>query len=550
MKPWETFFTDSEVVRDTILYRPLSNGDVVLSPDRLTAYREYNVGGPDAVATSTQSGVNNCYAEVTVHAATGNIFIGLGNKHVLTNTRPGSNNDSIAIGQDASIYVGGIQIATTPWNFSAGDTLAIAVNAATKTIRFRNIAQNTAWAGPYPFFQLGLPPYYLIIGFQGQGDNVTANFFGPFLGPVPAGYLNWNPEALSSEQPVKVLDFDAAIADGNYTSDNVNDLVAIPFTHVVWGDANLDAVKNLRVTDWVTEDDGDVTASWITDDWPLLTITVSAEAAPGNNYIWGAWDGGPSFLIGRFHFVDTGPQYLTNIPIPPPQAIAPNQGEGHVLALAISCDTTALFSWINGHVLGTENVLVWTPIEAATSPPSALGVVQPVLAGTNPATFPGFTPLLPPPLIGAGGGLIGPAIAPAAVPPSVAGIAQPVFRTGTATSPTGATLLPHFTTTFPSPTIVFSNVWTVPTFAGGVWTSTLPPQTVTTQNIALGGWGLPGPSGLGPGPPAYPNPPGAGKPFMADADNENAEGASVEEASAEHDEEAAETPRRRRRGRA
>ena len=73
-------------------------------------------------------------------------------------------------------------------------------------------------------------------------------------------------------------------------------------------------------------------------------------------------------------------------------------------------------------------------------------------------------------------------------------------------------VFPGFRTTFPVPTFVVSNIWTVPTLSGGVWTSTLPAYTVTTLNVSSGGWGPPGPTGLGPGPPTYPSPPGAGLP--------------------------------------
>ena len=111
-------------------------------------------------------------------------------------------------------------------------------------------------------------------------------------------------------------------------------------------------------------------------------------------------------------------------------------------------------------------------------------------------------------------------VQPGPVGISVAGIVQPVFRTGSATSPTAASFFPSFTATFPNPPITVSNVWTIPTLAGGVWTTHLPPSIVTTANITLNGWGPPGPSGLGPGPPQYPNPPGAGKPQMAEAGTE------------------------------
>ena len=49
--------------------------------------------------------------------------------------------------------------------------------------------------------------------------------------------------------------------------------------------------------------------------------------------------------------------------------------------------------------------------------------------------------------------------------------------------------------------IVFANISTNPTFSGGAWHFTAPPSTPTTGVIVLNGWGLPGPTGLGPGPP-------------------------------------------------
>jgi hypothetical protein len=122
--------------------------------------------------------------------------------------------------------------------------------------------------------------------------------------------------------------------------------------------------------------------------------------------------------------------------------------------------------------------------------------------GFAPSTiFPAFTPLVPPPPIGLGGGppptfppptpppigaiplgvLIGPAIAPAGVPPSVAGVTQPQYGSGSATVPAVNGYFTQFTTTFPSPTVVFSNIITVPTgsYSSG-WTSTLPAYTAST----------------------------------------------------------------------
>jgi hypothetical protein len=209
--------------------------------------------------------------------------------------------------------------------------------------------------------------------------------------------------------------------------------------------------------------------------------------------------------------------------------------------------------------------------------------------GGTSAGFPAFTPILPPPAVGAGGGaaptfppptpppighvpvgpLVGPAIAPAAVPPSVAGVVQPQYlpppatATGTSTGTTSLTLasvthaivlgatitgtgvpadteivsqqsgtaggagvyttnvattlagvaltitsasailpaandyFPQFTTTtayagFPNNPpagvpIVFSNISTNPSRAGGIWTVVTPPSTPTTAQITLNG---------------------------------------------------------------
>lgn len=168
------------------------------------------------------------------------------------------------------------------------------------------------------------------------------------------------------------------------------------------------------------------------------------------------------------------------------------------------------------HLTGTlTSVGCWLRgVSVAVPPPIPTGL------------FPAFTPLLPPPLIGAGGTALGTPVIPAGVPPSTAGKALIIFGTGSATSPTAASWFPSFTTTFPAPTVVFSNVWTVPTLAGGNWTSTLPARTATTPPLGTsyntgGTWGAPGPSGSGPGPPTYPNPPGAGRPSLASMEAES-----------------------------
>lgn len=137
-------------------------------------------------------------------------------------------------------------------------------------------------------------------------------------------------------------------------------------------------------------------------------------------------------------------------------------------------------------------------MSAATTPPPSGG-------GGTGGVFPQFTPLIPPPLIGGTapafpppatpaqmqGPLIGPAIGAAGVPPSTAGITQPQFGSGSATSPAANGYFTQFTTTFPVPTIVFSNVITIPTgnFNTG-WTSTLPPQTPSTICVHASGIAL------------------------------------------------------------
>ena len=366
MRPWTSYFKDS-----------LTAADIVMSVDKLTAIREYTNLGTFVMAQSTISGLRNSYVEVKITFTQPGSLIGITNGRAPTgdpSSEPGylgATNDSIGLSSDGTVALNNKQIGTGP-AYANGDVVAIAINGGAQTVSFRNVTQNTGWFGLFPIFPLGLPPYHLGVSMRNVGDNGVANFYGPFTGTPPTGYLNWNPEALFSEQPVKVLDFDAVIADGNYSSTDVNDLEPMPFSYIRWGDANLDAQNNLRFTDWVLQDDDDA-------DWPLLSLTEQATAAPANNYIWGQWDGGPIFLIIRFHFFDTNPVNISNIPIPPPTATAPNLGEGHVLALFVSCDTTANFTFTNGRVFGTENVLVWEPIEYATFPPSAPGIVQPVI---------------------------------------------------------------------------------------------------------------------------------------------------------------------------
>jgi len=129
-------------------------------------------------------------------------------------------------------------------------------------------------------------------------------------------------------------------------------------------------------------------------------------------------------------------------------------------------------------------------------------------AGPALSFFPAFSIIVPPPPIGADkavpnfpppqappalgqvpvGDLVGPAIAAAAVPPSVAGYVQPRFATGSATSPAVGGYFPVFTTTFPVPTIVFTNTAMIGPLATAPFGSPpVPPHTNSTAPIAIGG---------------------------------------------------------------
>jgi hypothetical protein len=145
---------------------------------------------------------------------------------------------------------------------------------------------------------------------------------------------------------------------------------------------------------------------------------------------------------------------------------------------------------------------------------------------SSSSPFPAFTPIYPPPPVGADktvpnfppptpppigtvplGDLVGPAIASASSPPSVAGIAQPVFGFGNATTPPASAAFPEQTTTYPSPPVVFSNVYT------GGSTPVTPPSTASTPPLGTsyntgGLWGPP----IGPALP--PVVPGGTRPFM------------------------------------
>lgn len=176
-----------------------------------------------------------------------------------------------------------------------------------------------------------------------------------------------------------------------------------------------------------------------------------------------------------------------------------------------------------------------------TSAPSAPASATTFASGGT--VFPLFTPLLPPPLVGQGGGppptfppptpppigaipvgvQVGPAIAAAPVPPSTAGIPLIRFTFGSATTPAASAAFPEFTTTFPSPPIVFSNI-----FTDGV-SPTTPPSTVSTQCIALGNvYGPP----IGPALPAVVPP----RTFMAMASSEGDDEAELDTQAGDEDE--------------
>jgi hypothetical protein len=196
----------------------------------------------------------------------------------------------------------------------------------------------------------------------------------------------------------------------------------------------------------------------------------------------------------------------------------------------ITCDTPLIA------YLATVDVIVMTP-EGENTMYGGFTFEEPATPPGGPGTeafFPAFTPIIPPPPVGDPvgvppfppptpppmghvpvGPLVGPAVDTAGVPPSVAGYPQPRFQPpGSATVPTAASLFPSFTTTSPSPPIVFANIWNGATETGGVWDDNTPPSTPTTRNIILNGWGLPGPQTT---PPQVVTPPGGFNSEQADA---------------------------------
>jgi hypothetical protein len=159
-------------------------------------------------------------------------------------------------------------------------------------------------------------------------------------------------------------------------------------------------------------------------------------------------------------------------------------------------------------------------ISPAPSPPSAPGVVQPQTEG-GPSLPPSvlFTPIIPPPTIGDPvgfpvfpptgtntapvavpvGPLVGPAISPAPVPPSLPGVVQPQFTGGG--SPTiPASLFPEFSTTPPSPPIVFANIFNLGNVAPPSTPGQNPPAIIPSPVATI-------PQLPWPPPPPQPPPP-------------------------------------------
>lgn len=624
---------------------------VTLSNNNLTASATATATAI-ATAATTPGDNTSVYFEVRVtNFPSGNgANIGLVNTNFNVNgTTPGGDANSIGYNQYGNVYINNVQIGTTGPTYASGDWLGVAVNFPNKTIQVRNITQNSAWSPTYSFASITPTPFFFATGFNTSAaplQTTTVNFDGTFLGTAPSGgYARWHtaptspmtgPRDTFSEQPATVITVDALIANGSYTASGPTDRVNLPFSVVQFGAATLDTNNNLQFQDVVI------------DDPPLLAITLQV-AGPATVTIYGQWDySGTWFVITTVNIPTSTAVTVTNIPILPPNY--PQWGQGDILQLSLTCSTTALFTWSNGHVYGIETVPIFPVVEGAPVPPSVLGqqlinriysttvqaqftnttattagtvvhipissifsgtgatvnanndlvitaagattvqmigvlqqpsittpsnnsasIVYSINGGpyqpfytsnnlysntqnnftadktitfkagdvisfglvTNVSTSTQLTyaqigifdpelsffsaaPIVPPPLIGMGGGapptfppptpppigaippgvLVGPAIAAAAVPPSNAGKALIIFTYGSATTPPASAAFPEFTTTFPNPPIVFSNI-----FTDGV-SPTTPPSTASTLCITLSNnWGPP----IGPAlPPVVP----------------------------------------------
>lgn len=628
---------------------------VNLSNNNLTATA---AGTVIAMAMTTPGDNTSVYFEVQeLNSAGSNFRIGLANTNSpVNNNLPGIDANSIGIDTFGNVAINSNGLGGTGITLSDGNWIGVAVNFPSKTIQIRNITTNSAWSPTFSFASINPTPNMFAVGFTTSGtphQSFTVNFDGTFLGSPPSGnYARWHtapvgpstgPRDTFSEQPVTVIAVDALIANGSYTASSPTDRVLLPFSVVQFGAATIDTNNNLQFQDVVI------------DDPPLLAITLQV-AGPATVTIYGQWDySGTWFVITTVNIPTSTAVTITNVPILPPNY--PQWGQGDILELSLTCSTTALFTWSNGHVYGVETVQVWPPVEGSPVPPAVRGqplvnnitvgtVVQAQLTNTTATTagtvvhipvsgiFNGtgatlngnndlvfntagtydlhilgslhqtsittpsnnvasvvyninggpnktiavannlyantqynfdenalitvksgdivqfglltnvstptlmdftqvgiFTPslaffsaipLVPPPLIGMGGGapptfppptpppigaipagvLVGPAIAAAAVPPSTAGIPLIRFTFGSATTPPASAAFPEFTTTFPSPPIVFSNI-----FTDGV-SPTTPPSTATTAPITISGnWGPPRGPAL---PPVVP----VSRPFM------------------------------------
>jgi hypothetical protein len=145
------------------------------------------------------------------------------------------------------------------------------------------------------------------------------------------------------------------------------------------------------------------------------------------------------------------------------------------------------------------------PIQPAPVPPSIAGIPQPVFESGDAATpatpiditgtpvfppptlaDPAAAPVFPPTGVNTApvpvpvGPLVGPAVGTAAVPPSIPGVVQPQFAPGgSATVP--ASLFPDFTTTPPSPPILFANIFNMGAVAPPSTPGQTPPPVVPSS---------------------------------------------------------------------
>jgi len=125
-------------------------------------------------------------------------------------------------GGSGAIFVSGANtFVTAGWLASATDVIGVAVDMTHMKVWFKNITQNRNWndtvtANPatnvggvsitatplVPFFGWGLG--------GNTGQKMTANFAGPFVGSVPAGFSAWDATAAPETGPLT-----AAFSDGN-----------------------------------------------------------------------------------------------------------------------------------------------------------------------------------------------------------------------------------------------------------------------------------------------------------------------------------------------